>query len=114
MAPLPSRLARFFLDYIAGQSIVLPGQVEQTGPSLLVRFGRGPFPELRSQLAVVRQAFSLGHTSGRRSQIVHRESAWRYIGCNRLSRESTVAVRRVFGLVGSRFRRGGPLVEFGR
>ena len=48
----PSRLlARFFLDYIARQSVVLPGQVEQTGPSLLVRFDLGPFAELRSQLA---------------------------------------------------------------
>jgi hypothetical protein len=55
----------------------------------LVRFGLGPFPELRSQLAVVRQAFRVGHTSARRSQVVHRESAWRYIGCARLNSEST-------------------------
>src|SRR2546421_4266252 len=86
----PSRLlARFFLDYIARQSVVLPGQVEQTGPSLLVRLGLGPFAELRSQLAVVRQAFRVGHTSARRSQVVHRESAWRYIDCARLNSEST-------------------------
>ena len=86
-----SCLARVSIDYIAGQSVVLPGHVEQPGPSLFVGFGLGPFPELRSQLAVVRQAFSLGHTSARRSQIVHRESALRYIGCARLNPESTRA-----------------------
>src|SRR5438477_1823917 len=87
--PFPSRLARVSGDYVGSQSVVLPGHVEQPGPSLFVGFGLGPFPELRSQLAVVRQAFSVGHTSARRSQVVHRESALRYIGCARLNREST-------------------------
>src|SRR5438270_451556 len=43
-APLPSPLARFFVDYIARQSVVLPGHVEQPGPSLFVGFGLSPFP----------------------------------------------------------------------
>jgi hypothetical protein len=68
-----SWLARVFVDYIAGQSVVLPAMSSSPARASSFGFGLGPFPDLRSQLAVVRQAFSLGHTSARRSQVVHRK-----------------------------------------
>ena len=47
--------------HIGRQPLVLPSHVEETGAGPFVGFSLSPFPELRRQLVVVREAFGFGH-----------------------------------------------------
>ena len=64
-----SCLARVSIDYIAGQSVVLPGHVEQTVASFGHGFFLGPLPKLRRLFAVMRDAFQFSATRAGRCNI---------------------------------------------